>query len=300
MLILILYSAGKSDFLSKKPKKGFEDLYGYFNENGIRLCRAPIEAFEEKKGFFRKAQFFDGENWNWKDDVVPEVVFDKSPFFLDNESKEKRKKISENFVFVNDLEISELMSDKWKNYLEFEKYYPKTVLVGNESDLKKIRELESERIILKPLTGSGGSGITVVEKEEFAPIATPFIAQEFIDVENPHDLRVIIADGRPFYSFVRTPKKGKYLANISQGGKLRVVDISEISPDVLDIISEVERKLSKLSHKLYAVDFMADSEGRYRILEMNSRPGIILEKEELEHREYFYDNLVGFFKNLKK
>lgn len=299
MIILILYNIGKDKSLLKAPKKGFEDLYEYFEVKGIDLCRAPIEFFDDTKKIFSKAQFFQKGNWIWKENVRPDIIFDKSPFFIGQELMKSREKISNNFPFVNDLEISKSMSDKWENYVQFSEYYPKTILIQNSKDLDNISKLNSKRVILKPLTGSGGSGIVISEKDKIIPIEFPFIVQELVFVNNPHDLRIVIVNNKPFYAFVRTPKKGELLANIARGGKIRVVPIDEISKNVLEKVKKIGKQLKKYENKLYSVDFIVDDNKKSWVLEMNSRPGIILEKEELKYREYFYDKLVNFFLNIK-
>jgi glutathione synthase/RimK-type ligase-like ATP-grasp enzyme len=162
--------------------------------------------------------------------------------------------------------------------------------------------LSSSRIIIKPLTGSGGEGILIFEKGRPIPLKYPFLAQELIEVKRgvknfvsgPHDLRVIIINEKPFYSFLRIPEKNKLISNLSQGGTIRVVPLDKLPRIIFPFLEKIQKKLKHYGEKLYSVDMILDDNGRPWIIELNSRPGLILEKEELPYQEYFFDNVINF------
>ncbi|MEA2007352.1 MAG: ATP-grasp domain-containing protein [Patescibacteria group bacterium] len=306
-IVLILFSKQYIDKnkKSQKLKKGFESLYIFAKKRGICFCKAPISCFNKKEESFDKAEFFESGHWIQKPDIVPNVIYDKTPFHICEKLKEDRRKISRIFTFINDLALSELMSDKWLTYQKFKIYSPKTVLIEKGDDLGKIKSLDCEKIILKPLSGSGGSGIEIVDHEKISNKQFPYIAQELITtntgikgiVDGPHDLRVIIKDDKLIYSYVRIPSRGRLLANLSQGAKIKVIDIENLPTQIPEIASHISKKLENFHHKLYSIDFAFDKKNKPWIIEMNSRPGITLEKDEGEKGRILWDNLIEMFKS---
>jgi glutathione synthase/RimK-type ligase-like ATP-grasp enzyme len=301
--ILFLFDKEGVNSFSNKFRKDYEDLYGYLLANGIESFRAPIIFYNKNKKLFNKAYFLKGKsNWDLKKNLKPDLIFDKTPFFLEKKLAYLRKILAKNFCFVNDLNFSSLLSNKWSNYRRFQEFYPKTILIKSPLDFFQIKQLKSKYLILKPLFGSSGKGIKIQEKLKFKPLKTPFVVQELIDssqgirglASGPHDLRIVMKDQTPFYSYLRIPSKGNLLANLARGGKLRVVPLKKIPAKALFIARKVSQKLKSYKHKFYSIDFVLDSTGKPWIIEMNSRPGLILNKEEIKYRNYFYDNLIDF------
>jgi hypothetical protein len=304
--VLILFGKNRKNKLAKILTE-YEDLYAYGDSRGIVFCRTPISYFDEKNKVFKRAQFFVDGEWVWKKNIIPDIVYDKSPFYLDKKLMRKREKISFAYPFYNSLKLSELLSNKWFSYKEFEDFSPKAVLVSGKKDFGKIKSLSSARVIIKPLTGSGGKGIEIFDKDKVNAKNYPFFAQELVEarrgidgfVRGAHDLRVIVINEKPFYAFLRIPQKNSLIANLSKGGKIKVVLLKKLPASVFSFIAKIRKKLRKYGNKLYSIDMIIDDSGKPWIIEMNSRPGIILEKEELAYREYFFNNLINFFKHAK-
>ena len=284
----------------------YESMYHRFEKKGIHLCRAPISAFDKKRGLFKYAQFFDG-HWVFKNNIRPDIIFDKSPFHIKEKPALVRKSIADRFPFYNSLALSKLLSDKWLTYETFKEFSPKAVLISNKNDLNKIKKLPSSKIIIKPLTGSGGKGILIFDKSRPITLKYPFLAQELIEIKKgikgfvsgAHDLRIMIINERPFYSYLRIPEKNKLISNLSQGGTIRVVPFNKLPRTILPFLKKIQKKLEKYGDKLYSIDMILDDNKKPWIIELNSRPGITLEKEELKYEDYFFDNLIKFWKKLK-
>ena len=204
------------------------------------------------------------------------------------------------------------MSDKSLTYQQFKNISPKSIIINKRSDLKRIDKLKTQKIIIKPLSLSGGEGIFITEhkllKNHLNKIKFPVIIQELIDssevkndiVNGCHDIRIYIRNKTPFYSFTRFPEKGNFLANISQGGTLKVSPIKDLMNNnkVNNFINNIINKIDEIdgNKKLYAIDFMFDNDNKIWLIEMNSCPGLILEKEEMEYQKKFYKYLSEFFK----
>jgi glutathione synthase/RimK-type ligase-like ATP-grasp enzyme len=299
--ILVLNDNKRKKDLSVKLRDGFEDIYNYFFTKGVVLCRASVTSYDSDKKVFEEAQFFNGNEWLWKKEVVPDIVYDKTRFCLEDEGMILRGEIEKNFVFLNPLGLSELLSDKWLTYLSFKKYCPWTFLIESKKDLSCLDEINADKVVIKPLAGSGGKDVRVMNRKEVVRKKYPFLVQEFIQtegisgiVDGPHDLRVIIRGDKPYYSFLRVPKKGSCVANLSEGGTIKVLELNKLPETIYEVLDYVSIGLKKFNRKLYSVDFILDNNGKAWMLEMNSRPGITLEKEEQSYRELFYDELLKF------
>jgi glutathione synthase/RimK-type ligase-like ATP-grasp enzyme len=304
--VLILYDKNNKSKGDNFPIK-YESLYKHAEKKGALFCRASIASFDEKNKIFKKAQFFDGKHWSFKKNIAPDIIYDKSNFYVKKGLALKRKMISQNYPFYNPLKLSELLSNKWMTYKEFKDFSPKAFLISGKKDLPKIKKLSSEKVILKPLTGSGGKGIKIFNKDKIVPVKYPFFCQELIEVKKrsasfaggAHDLRVIMINEKPFYSFLRIPKENKLISNLSQGGSVKVIPLKKLPKSIFPFVKKIQKSLRKYGKKIYSIDMIVDDNKRPWIIEMNSRPGIILEKEELPYQKYFFDNLVNFFQQIK-
>ena len=98
--------------------------------------------------------------------------------------------------------------------------------------LRIIEESESDKMILKPLDGYGGSGVIVIEKAAMQNIkslldfyihrtegtSSYVILQEFVEGAENGDVRVLMLHGEPIGALRRRPVKGDARSNISAGG----------------------------------------------------------------------------------
>lgn len=112
------------------------------------------------------------------------------------------------------------------------KIIPKTHVSKNKEYLKRIiRESESERMILKPFDGYGGSGVIVLERAARASINSLLdfyigknndhyvILQDFVPGAEEGDVRVLMLHGKPIGAMKRVPAEGDLRSNVHVGGK---------------------------------------------------------------------------------
>jgi glutathione synthase len=172
-----------------------------------------------------------------------------------------------------------------------------------------VAKIATDKIVLKPLSGAGGKGIVIVDKNNFdismLHTKITYIAQDFVDssqgipgiCEGYHDLRILMFNGRPTLSFVRTAKTGSLLSNVSQGASAAVLEITDIPQEILDIAHRVDSELLHYNHRFYSSDFFM-SNGKPYLVEINSMPGFPqLDVEGLDFAEKFFDNLYDLLNN---
>ncbi|MFD0964197.1 glutathione synthase [Pseudofulvibacter geojedonensis] len=110
---------------------------------------------------------------------------------------------------------------------------PVTHVSKNKEYLKKtIKESESERMIMKPLNGFGGSGVIMLEKSARSNInslldfyidskdgsSNYVILQEYIEGADQGDVRILLLNGEPIGAMRRIPGSDDHRSNVTAGG----------------------------------------------------------------------------------
>jgi glutathione synthase len=119
-------------------------------------------------------------------------------------------------------------------------YLPVTHVSGSKKFINRtIDESEAQKMILKPLDGSGGRGVIVLEKNARENINSLLdfyiddtnenyvILQEFIEGADEGDVRVMMLNGKFIGAYNRKPAKGELRANIQQGGTAHKYTLTE-------------------------------------------------------------------------
>ena len=100
--------------------------------------------------------------------------------------------------------------------------------------VKMIEESSSDKMILKPLNGFGGSGVILIEKSAMGNINSLLdfyinkgdgnsdyvILQEYIEGADQGDVRVLILNGIPIGAMRRIPGDKDHRSNVSAGGTI--------------------------------------------------------------------------------
>ena len=112
---------------------------------------------------------------------------------------------------------------------------PATHVSKNKNYLvRMIKESKSEKMILKPLNGFGGSGVILIEKNAMSNIKSLLdfyitnsdgssnyvILQEYIEGADKGDVRILILNGEPIGAMRRIPGSDDHRSNVSAGGSV--------------------------------------------------------------------------------
>lgn len=114
-------------------------------------------------------------------------------------------------------------------------FLPITHVSKNQQYLKKIIfDSDSEKMILKPLAGYGGSGVIVLEKSAPQNIDSLLdfyiegkygknyvILQEYIEGAEEGDIRILLLNGEPIGAMKRVPANGDIRSNVHAGGTVQ-------------------------------------------------------------------------------
>ncbi len=308
--VLILF--GKSDWANAKPfmnteyQYSYEYFYSLCRKNGIQMYRASYQWYDEEKHLFKYAWKYTEEDGHWQkvESVSPDLVYDKTKASLDAYSK--KLVINEHYPFINDLNFTRVIDDKFITSLIFSEWSKKNWFVKSEAELRCILpELKTEKIVVKPVSESGGNGVCIIKKSEIATLdfSNEKIVQEFIDSSNgipgligsTHDLRLVFVGKKIIYAYIREPKDGCFLANLAQGGTLTIVPIENLPRSLDPILKKVHEELSSFTDRIFAVDFMFDENFRPWIVEFNSMPGLYFTETEKPYMMEMYQELLEVF-----
>lgn len=170
-------------------------------------------------------------------------------------------------------------------------YLPMTHVSGSKSYINKIiDESDQEKMILKPLDGSGGRGVIVLEKNAKSNINSLLdfyidesgdnyvILQEYIEGAENGDVRVLMLNGKFIGAYNRRPAIGEVRANIQTGGTAHKYVMTESQKRVC---KKVGTKLVNDGLYFVGLDMIGD-----KILEVNVlNPGGITNINKLEKRK---------------
>lgn len=313
--VLVLF--GKSDWDKAKPfsnkdyQYSYEFFYSLCRESDIEVYRASYEWYDYEKHIFKHAWVYEGAGGQWKraDNIIPDLIYDKTKGRL--ETYYKKELISKRYPFINDLRFTQMIDDKFLTSLLFQKWSKKNFIVRDRRELlKNIKSITTDKVVLKPISESGGKGIQIFDKEAVSEISFDgeFIIQDFIDSSGgvpgipseTHDFRIVLVNDSIIYCYIRKPKSGSFLANLAQGGRLAIVPIADLPTSVEPIIEYARSIFSAFDPKIYTIDLMFDPKGTPWVVELNSMPGLYFTPEEKPSMETMYAKLLDVFKEKLK
>jgi len=140
-----------------------------------------------------------------------------------------------------------------KSYFQLfpEEVRPQTMITRDLGDIKHFAKEHGGSIVLKPLTGSGGSGVFLVRPEDKSNLNQIvealqrdgyIIAQEYLPAANEGDTRLFMMNGAPLrykgkYAAFRRVRSGDDMrSNVHAGGKLRQAEITSQHLQLAEIV----------------------------------------------------------------
>ncbi len=151
-----------------------------------------------------------------------------------------------------------------------------TIITRDERDIKAFAKEHKNNVILKPLQGSGGSGVFKLDKESAGNLNQMIeaigrdgyiICQAYIPAAKKGDIRLFLMNGQPleidgkYAALRRVAAKDDIRSNIHAGGKAEAVEIGKVELRVAEIIRP---KLIADGMFLVGIDIVGD-----KILEVN-------------------------------
>jgi glutathione synthase len=153
---------------------------------------------------------------------------------------------------------------------------PKTIITRDADDIEKFFEEQKGKMILKPLQGSGGKNVFMVDKQSKSNLNQIIeaiskdgfiIAQEYLPKAKDGDTRFFLMNGLPlkkdgvYAAMRRVNKKGEIRSNIHAGGKGQKANVDE---EMLQLVQVLRPKLVQDGMFLVGVDIVGN-----KLMEVN-------------------------------
>jgi glutathione synthase len=140
-----------------------------------------------------------------------------------------------------------------KTYFQLfpEEVRPQTMITRDLNDIRHFAKEHGGHIVLKPLQGSGGSGVFLLRPEDKSNLNQIvealqrdgyIIAQEYLPAAHEGDIRLFMMNGRPLrykgrYAAFRRIRTGDDIrSNVHAGGKLRQAEITHQHLQLAEIV----------------------------------------------------------------
>lgn len=177
-----------------------------------------------------------------------------------------------------------------KMYLQYfpEHVRPETIITRNVIDVEHFYHHHHRKIILKPLKGSGGKNVFLIDKDDknMKQIVEAIcrdgflIAQEYLPQAKKGDIRLFLLDGEVLQedgqvaAIRRVQKSGDIRSNIHQGGEAKKATMTKQLQAIVDVVSP---KLKEDGMFLVGLDIVGD-----KLMEINVfSPGGLRQAGEL-------------------
>jgi len=153
---------------------------------------------------------------------------------------------------------------------------PETIVTRSVTDIEAFFKAHGHKIILKPLQGSGGRNVFLINKQEAKNLNQIVdaicrdgfvVAQEYLPSAKNGDIRLFLLDGEPiivkghYAAIHRLQKKGEIRSNIHQGGKAGKARITKRIKEIIDLVGP---KLKQDGMFLTGLDIVGD-----KLMEVN-------------------------------
>lgn len=198
----------------KRMDKVSNNLKSFYKKAELREEMLPLAGFDAI--FFRATPPLDPIMLNFLDSVKDDV-------FIVNSLQGMRE--------ANNKLYTAAFGDAHSNII------PATHVSKNKEYLiQQIKESNSDKMIIKPLNGFGGSGVILIEKSAMGNInslldfyintsgiegSNYVILQDYIEGAEQGDVRILILNGEPVGAMKRVPGSDDHRSNVSAGGTVQ-------------------------------------------------------------------------------
>ncbi|EKD58306.1 MAG: hypothetical protein ACD_56C00150G0005 [uncultured bacterium] len=292
--IIIMYSG--DDWKKETPvtnegtRLAIQDWMQRADKSGIELFRASLKWYDLDKNVFTKAWAFRGGFWKKiEHEIAADLIYDKVLSKYDYSLLDLKLKIAQRTLLFNDPLFRATFNSKLSQYVMFGEFMPFTEIANDKNELENsISKSPSEKIVVKPLYGSGGFGIFIGKKESAIDVhyTYPVLIQEFIASEKGipgistqdevSDLRLVFQGGKMAYALSRIAAPGSLFTNLHQGASGKMILPEQIPSIVMEMAEKINDKISVFPNAQYSLDFIFDNSGKPYFIEMNTCPGIDL------------------------
>lgn len=200
---------------------------------------------------------------------------------------------------INSRESLELASDKFLTSVFLERYNvptPKTVICENPHDALEMYEELGSDVVIKPLFGSKGIGISRLNDKGLAEnviislgqLNKVFYLQEFIE-HNNRDIRILVIGNKAVAGMFRVSDNWK--TNVHAGAHVEPIELNkELKTLAVKAAQVVKTEITNVD--------IVESENGYLVLEVNSIPGFTALQQVTEFN--IPERIIAYFLESEK
>ena len=259
------------------------------------IVRSP-EAYLGKGRFKNHWVFTPDGELEERAAITVDTVYDKGP---------GNSLVFDDVPVMNSAFINDICVDKYRTAEMFREFSPDTRMVHTPQEYRDVLASwpDDQKVVIKPNDGFGGEGVRIEDAATARDTTIteqnlPLIIQSYIDTsqgipgiaEGQHDLRLMVLNGEIIGGQVRQPAEGSFVANLSQGGSVKVLAHEQIPIAAIEAAQQIDWRFAEHQPRFYAID-LAHSNNRYYLIELNSRPGLS-EKARGPEAEYIMKRLA--------
>lgn len=192
---------------------------------------------------------------------------------------------------LNHPDFDEICRDKVKTYEVLGEFCAKTFVVHSYKEaLEHLGEIPGGKVVVKPRFGEQAQGVYVLDKSELKESLYAswdnILLQEFLDssvgipdvVEGLHEINVCVVNGSFAGARYKTPPQGSFITSATgqagAGGTVQGLSFDQVPERLWRVVESLDTHLESFSPRLYRADFIHTEHG-YRLVEINSRPGLM-------------------------
>lgn len=215
----------------------------------VRILKDFDKPAQDVVRFYQKAIF--------NEELLPitgfDVVFLRANPPVDNTMLNFLDSVKDHVLIINDINGIRKANNKLYTAAMFDSHVgiiPETHVSKNKKYLQKIiKESKSEKMILKPLDGYGGSGVIILEKKASSNVKSLLdfyisgqeqnryvILQEYIEGAEKGDTRVLMLNGKAIGAMKRVPADDELRSNVHAGGSVKKHVLSKEEKRICELV----------------------------------------------------------------
>ncbi len=284
-------------------------LQDCFAKQWIQLIRVAPNCFDRKRQVFTRYGLYTPERYEIVDEsICADLIWNRS---MHNSSL---------FYIFWSLPIhpapqfSSLSDDKLQQYTLLKKYQPRTFLLHNFLNTKKVQDSFGAMVVLKPRFWSGWVDVQLFKKQELLDqkhhlvnVKKRMLVQQYIDnswgipwlVPWRHDLRVVFLWNSIDHISIRQPSDSEEFRSNVAVWWFETIFTADVIPPELKIIIEAIQKSLRVTQEFYSLDFGYNlEEKKWYCFELNASPWIEYTELQREFATAYYTRLAIYFKSL--
>lgn len=281
------FTEGGDPFTSDYYWDAYQDLYFALKDRGMQVYFVTDNNTYLDYGRFSVAYQIDKKTtlkgMQPVKNVQVDMVYDRGGF------------IGRNVLTMNSAYMQKVCASKIDMYNLFAKFQPYSMICNDKQELHKaFEQIQGDKIVVKEPDGMGGKQVYIGDKEEILPQLPdqyPLLVQEFLDtsagipgiVQGVHDVRLTVCGGEIAGFYVRMAKAGQLHSNVSRGGKMVFLKISEVPFELAMAVKSIDETFVN-DPRYYSIDFMLTPKG-WKLLEINGYIALLPQTDGIEARK---------------